>query len=542
MERNNSGWIKFKTKDKDHDQQLKFQEDMYVFKEVMDALPDMIVKVDTSLNVLWSNRTASQVKEDMLGRPCYEIFQGEKEACENCPCIRTLSTKHVEKGIVSLKSRNSEEETYWEITAVPQLNDQETLESVIVISRDVSDRIKTNQELQALSEEVGSQLQSFKEESEKRCGFILNLSGEVKADLEDLSEQLSDLKHHSEYKDADWLESLQQTNERILRKVGNVNDYFGMEETNIQLLYVPFEIRELVDEIYNRFKMPLKESNTTIEIVQSKGVPEKLIGDVFRLNTVMMNVIENSVKHTQNGKIKVHFYAQTLSSGKQIQLQVVVTDTGVGIPEERLNQVLEVLNTNEKRDFFDQAVQMKGLGLLTALNILKAMDGTLEVESQYGRGAVVKMTMTLGIKVEKIEAAKLDALREEEYPLEINHQVNRRRILVVEDEVVGRVTFKIHLQSHYDLIFARNGKEAVDLFMTEKPDLVFMDIMMPVMDGFEALNEIEKISRRKVPIIACTNKVIESEREYLITYGFTDYLPKPIEVSGINRIIGKYLK
>ncbi len=542
MERNNSSWIKFKTKDKESELPAKQREETSVYQEVMDLLPDMIVKVDTALNILWANQTASLVNPNMVGRPCYEIFQWEKEVCENCPCLRAIESKGIEKGTVALKSRESSEESYWEITAIPQLDELGNVISVIEVSREVSEKIQAGKRLQAMSEEIGTQLQTFKEENEKRCQFILNLSGEVKSDLEDLSEQLSDLKHYAEFREADWLENLQQTNEKILRKVANVNDYFGMEQASLQLLYVPFEVRELVDEIYRRFKLRAKERNTTIEVVQSKGVPEKLIGDVFKLNTILMNVVENSVNHTQNGKIKVHFYAQTLAGSKQIQLQIVVTDTGVGIPEDRLNQVLTVLAHEEKSDFFDQAIQMKGLGLLTVSNILKAMDGSLEIESQYGRGAVIKMTMALGVKLEKIEAAKLDTIREEEYPLEVNYQVNRKRILIAEDEVVGRVTYKIHLQSHYDLIFARNGKEAVDLFLTEKPDLVFMDIMMPVMDGFEAFNEIEKMSRRKVPIIACTNKVIDSERAYLITYGFTDYLPKPIEVSGINRIIGKYLK
>lgn len=114
-------------------------------------------------------------------------------------------------------------------------------------------------------------------------------------------------------------------------------------------------------------------------------------------------------------------------------------------------------------------------------------------------------------------------------------------ILIAEDEVVGRVTLKLMLKERYNIIFAKNGKEAVELYAKRKPNLVLMDIMMPIMNGFEAFDAIEKMDKNRVPIIACTSKVISTEREYLTSYGFDDHLDKPIEIERLDEILTTYM-
>lgn len=542
MERNSTGWIKFKSRDREGDAGVHISSETDINKEILNLLPDYVLKVNEQLQVIWANKTVLDQHEHIVGKFCYEVFQQDAEACDNCPCRRAFMTKSTEKGIVSIQSEGDLMPNYFEVIGVPVVNAEGNVTEVIEIARDATERIQNNRELQALSVEMDQALNNYQAEAAKRCDFILALSGEVKSDVEDLAEQLNYLKHQSEYRTADWIEPMIQINERLLRKVSNVNDFFGMEEASIQLMYVPFEITEISDEILNRYKQRARERNISFEIHQSSGIPKKLIGDVFRIHTVMMNVIENSLTHTQNGRIKIHFHSQAIQDSKQVRLQISVTDTGMGLTEDRLEQIQKILSEENQKDFFDQAIEMNGLGLLTVYNTLKAMSGNLQIESQYGRGTVVKMNMVLGQKAEKTELAKINAVREEEAILEQPLSYNRRKILIAENDVVSRVTYKLHLQNQYELIFARNGKEAVELYLSERPDLVFIDIMMPVLNGFEAFDEIEKMSKRKVPIIACTARVIESEREYLTTYGFTDYLPKPVDGGTIARIANKHLK
>lgn len=541
MERSNTGWMRFKSKEKEPDSANAGQAGDVLYKEILDSLPDHIVKLDLQLNVLWANLAALTLSSEPCGEKCFEAFLSQQVPCENCPCIKAMSSGVTEKSVIGVNTDDEAAASYFEIIAVPQKDVLGNVVSVLEISRDVTERISSNKLVREQSEQLNKAMDSFREESEKRCNFILNLSSEVKEDLEDISDQLSFIKHQADAKDVEWVEPLIQISERLMRKVGNVNDFFSMEEARVQLLYVPFELSELIDEVYNRFKVMAREKSTIIEVSASAGVPKKLIGDIIRIQTILMNIVENSVEHTQNGKIKINFFAQSKLEGKQVRLQIVVTDTGVGFTDEKLELIQMLFSDKAPKDFFDQAIAMQGLGLLTAYNMLKAMNGDIEIESQYGRGAVVKLYMDLGVKAERIDMSRIQPIREEELPKEASSTF-LRKILIAEDDVVSRVSYKIHLQNHYELIYAKSGREAVELYLTEKPELVFMSIMLPEMNGFEAFDEIERTSRRRVPIIACTNKVIESEREYLISYGFTDYLPKPIEAAGINKIIGKYLK
>lgn len=542
MEKNSTGWLKIRGKDKESnlaEDKNRFEADFY--KEMLDLMPDMVLKVDRNLKIMWANQTVLKVRSGITDKPCYEVFHLSEQACDNCPCKRCLETGVVEKGIVALPDRNGEGVRYWENIGIPVKDARGRVSSAIEISRDVTERILSNYELHQFSQQMDAEINQYKDETSKRFDFIHKLSSDVKNDIEDMSDQLNYLHHLPEYKNADWLEGMIQLNEKTLRRVGNLSDLFSMKETNVQLVYVPFEVTELIDEIYNRFKQRAREKNINLEVHQARAVPKKLIGDLFRMNSILMNILENSITHTQNGSLKVYFYTHGKPEDGQIKMQIVVSDTGMGLTEERLEQIHALLRDEDSKHYFDQAIEMKGLGLLTVHNTLKAMDGSLEIESQYGRGTQVKLNFKMGYKSEKTEHKHREMVREEEFSFTDDKKEKRKRILIAEDDVVGRVTYKIHLQEQYELLFAKNGKEAVELYLSEKPDLVFMDIMMPVMNGLEAFDEIEKHRRRTVPIIACTAKVIDSEREYLLTYGFSDYLSKPVDVGNLIRLVKKHM-
>jgi CheY-like chemotaxis protein len=544
MEKNNTGWLKIRSRDKESypaEDKSKFEASFY--KEILDLMPDNVVMVDRNFKVTWANEAVLKMNPALWDKNCYEVFHECTSPCDNCPCRRCLETGAIEKGVMSYLSSNGLDTIYWEKTAIPVKDSKGRIVSAIEISRDVTDRICSSNERQFLSEHLDAELQRSKKETTSRLEFIHKLSSDVKNDIEDMSDQLSYLHHLDEYKNSEWLTSLIELNEKTLRRVGNLNDLFSMEETGVQMVYVPFEITELIDEIYNRFKQKAREKNINLEVHRSKMVPKKMIGDLFRMNSILMNIMENAIKNTQNGNVKVDFYAQEKTEDGHVKMQIVITDSGVGLTSERLEQIQSLLKDNCSKDYFDQAIEMNGLGILTAHNTLKGMDGCLEIDSQYGRGTQVKLNFRMAYKSEKMERKHGEIIHEENLQVaDVMNHFKRKTILIAEDEVVGRVTYKIHLQEEYELIFAKNGKEAVELYLAEKPDLVFMDIMMPVMNGLEAFDEIEKHRRRQVPIVACTAKVIDSEKEYLLTYGFSDYLPKPVDVNNLLRLVAKYLK
>lgn len=542
MEKNSTGWLKIRSKDKEGTLvEDKNRGEIGFYKEILDAMPDMVLKVDTELKVIWANEAVLRICADVEDKPCYELFHQLSEPCENCPCRRCIETGVVEKGVVALPDREGDGITYWENVGIPLRDVRGRVVAAVEISRDVTDRVNSGYEMQQLSEQMDTEISRYKDEMSKRLSFIHKLATDVRGDIEDMSDQLHFLHHSPEFKNAEWIPPMIELNEKTLRRMGNLGDLFSLEEAPLQIVYVPFEVTELVDEIYNRFKQRAKEKNVGLEVHLARTMPKKLIGDVFRVNAILMNILENSLTHTQNGSIKVYFYGMGKSDDGFVQIQIIVSDTGMGLTEERLEKIQSLLKENDNKHYLDQAMEMQGLGLLMAHNTLKSMNGYLELESQFGRGTQVKMNLSMGYRVEKSEYRSREMVHEEAEEMD-SRPFERKRILVAEDEVVARVTYKIHLQDQFDLIFAKNGKEAVELYLSEKPDLVFMDIMMPVLNGLEAFDEIEKYRRRQVPIIACTAKVIDSERDYLLTYGFSDYLPKPVDAGHLTRLVTKYLK
>lgn len=541
MEKNSTGWLRMKSRDKESypsEDLSKFEASFY--KEILDAVPEPVLKIGSDFKIIWANDVVRKSKKNLENTTCYEAFHQTEEVCDNCPCRRCMETGVTEKSVIAIPDQSGEGLVYHEITGIPLKDGKGKIYSAIEISRDVTERIQTGHEIQHISEQKDKELKHCKAESAKHFEFIHKLALDVKNDVEDMSDQLNYLHHMPEFKNSEWLESVMQLNEKTLRRIGNLNDLFTMEDTNVQLVYVPFEVGELVDEIYNRFKQRAREKNISLIVTHSKTIPKKLIGDIFRINGILMNILENSVTHTQNGAIKVHFNAHDKTEDGLVKMEIVIGDTGLGLTEDRLEQIKALLHEKKPVAFLSQAIEMRGLGLLNAHNVLKAMKGGIEIDSQFGRGTQVKLNFQMGYRAEKSDVRHRDLVHEDEP--ETVARLHSKTILIADDEVVGRVTYKIHLQQNYHLLFAKNGKEAVELYLSEKPDLVFMDIMMPVMDGFAAFDEIEKHRRKKVPMIACTAKVIDAERDYLLTYGFDDYLPKPVEASNLLRMVGKYMK
>jgi len=123
----------------------------------------------------------------------------------------------------------------------------------------------------------------------------------------------------------------------------------------------------------------------------------------------------------------------------------------------------------------------------------------------------------------------------------VNDTTGKKKILIAEDEPIGRITLEQMLKNDYEVVFAKNGKLAVEKYFSEEPDLVIMDIMMPIMNGFDAFDQIERNSITRVPIIACTAKVINSEKEYLKSYGFDDYIAKPVNLKNLRELINRHM-
>ncbi len=217
-----------------------------------------------------------------------------------------------------------------------------------------------------------------------------------------------------------------------------------------------------------------------------------------------------------------------------------VSDSGIGIDQNDLGRVFEEftqLDSSTTRKY-----QGTGLGLAISKKLVELLGGHIEAQSQLAKGTIVNFYIPLKTPESTSDINVIE--KEPDSCAEIKTQPGESlpKILIAEDDQFGRAAIKIMLENRYQLIFAKDGNEVVDMYFSTSPDLVLMDIMMPSADGYEAFEQIcKKSPDSTVPIIALTAKAMKNDREELLSFGFTDYIPKPIDDEALIKTIEKHL-
>jgi CheY-like chemotaxis protein len=298
--------------------------------------------------------------------------------------------------------------------------------------------------------------------------------------------------------------------------------------------YQAVEIRGFLQRILVRMKKDLDERSFGIHYRIDREFPIKLMLEVGIIETILLEIFD-----TFFSKRKKDMVIEALYESNEDYVVLVMRDKALTAEDE--------LNSIGEQPFSKDVLELLETSSLRH-SLMKTIDGKIRFEMY----AYYQQDQDLASdeKTKEVSPAVLEELKEEKknspnefpmLPVEVMSPVNNETILIAEDEVVGRVTLKLMLKEQYNIVFAKNGKEAVELYFKKRPKLVLMDIMMPVMNGFEAFDEIEKRDKHRVPIIACTSKVISTEREYLTSYGFDDHLDKPIENVKLDEILLKYM-
>lgn len=318
----------------------------------------------------------------------------------------------------------------------------------------------------------------------------------------------------------------------MLEQINRFSESTSDQQTSSK--YEAVEIRGFLQHILTRMKKDLKERNFGIHYRIDREFPIKMILEVALIEKTLLKIFE-----TFFSKRKKDMVIEAIYEPDENYVLLVMRDKALAA-EDELNSVGE--------QPFSEALLEALEDSSVRYNVMKTIDGKIRFElyAYYEQGATVDSEVLL----QELPSEIIEEIKEENHKtstyfdqvaMEEKSQVDDQVILIAEDEVVGRVTLKLMLKEQYNIVFAKNGKEAVELYFKKRPKLVLMDIMMPVMNGFEAFDEIEKRDKHRVPIIACTSKVISTEREYLTSYGFDDHLDKPIENAKLDEILLKYM-
>ena len=377
-------------------------------------------------------------------------------------------------------------------------------------------------------------LQKSEEMNELKSYFLSNISHELRTPLNAILNTAKSIA--SESKDENiqnGSQIIKYSTYSLLSSVNDILDFSKIERDEIKLELTEFDLVKTVEHIANNFEREAKDKGLDFSFQKGEDLPQLVKGDAVRLSQILHNVLSNALKFTNEGFVKFRLETLKDKDGK-ITLSFVVSDTGVGISQEKINSIFDSFSQegiNNKRKFGGL-----GLGLYIVKHLINLQDGKIKVDSTTGLGSVFSIDLTY----EKIEVKKQP--QADILPLE--YDLNGKTILVVEDNAMNQMVIKMITKKWMNTVvdFANNGQEGIEKLADKHYDIILMDLQMPIMDGYEATIAIRNGEAgehyRNIPIIAVTADVMETTKVRVTEIGMNKYLSKPVD----KEVLFEYIK
>jgi signal transduction histidine kinase/ActR/RegA family two-component response regulator len=390
------------------------------------------------------------------------------------------------------------------------------------------------QQLQ-INEEVLNQAKNAAEEADRsKTRFLATMSHEIRTPMYGVigaTELLARSTLNPEQ--SSLLKTISTSGRALLSLIDNILDLAKIEAGKLELKPSVFEIRALVSSSIEMIRQNIQDKPIVLEAQVSPDVPPLVKTDANCLRQILINLLGNAVKFTEAGKVSL--MVTTSGYGTRARLEFSIRDTGIGIPTERQDSLFKPFT--QFKGLASQRFSGSGLGLSICKNLVEAQQGTLSFTSQSGVGS----TFSFSLPMELFSVSELpirddhasvgfDSSFAEDYPLDI--------LLVENHPVSQKVAMAMLQELGYTPDFASDGLEAVNQCMTSTPDIIFMDINMPVMDGVEAIRKIRKLPLGDVCyIVAFTASAFSSEIERFRAAGANDILTKPTSFQALSRVL-----
>jgi signal transduction histidine kinase/CheY-like chemotaxis protein len=405
---------------------------------------------------------------------------------------------------------------------------------------------RQNQSLEKINRGLLDAKAKAEEATAYKSLFLANMSHEIRTPMNGIVSMANMLKNTSLTREQDdKLNIILQSSDSLLTIINEILDISKIESGKMELERIPFNLHIELENVIRLLKMKADEKNLHMEYGISPYVPEHVVGDPTRIKQVLINLINNAIKFTPEGHIKIKI-SNTDKIGNKNIIRFEVSDSGIGIAKDQLDHLFKPFSQSDVS--FTRRYGGTGLGLAISKNLVELMGGTIGVESQQNAGSTFWFTTHLEMSPQSVVSNTRPVIAEPATAPEISaanapEEPRGLRILLAEDNLINqRVALMVIQKMGFSADIAVNGKIAVEKFSQSPYDLILMDIMMPEMDGLEATRHIRDLEKERNPhkqvrIVALTANAMKEDREKCLSAGLDDYLSKPFRPDDLERIV-----